>query len=253
VTTTDVLYIAWNRLEFTRFSFAMLLENTDWTMVERLVVCDDGSTDGTAEILEEMIAEFGDADERPAAIEFWQRSYGGPVAFMNEYVESSKADRFAKIDNDIVVPAGWLEALSDVMDANPHVEILGMEAGRMGVPRRDGQEWDGVYRPEPARWIGGVGLIQTRTLGERPKMNPNGRFGWTEWQREYLCPNRIAWISPDLALCELSRIPFEPWFSLSNEYRAVEVKDWKRPDNLERDWPRYHERWCEFYWGWWRP
>lgn len=242
---TDVLYVAWDRYEFTRFSFEQLLANTNWDLVRDLHVYDDGSTDGTREFLLDTISQLEDM-----RVVFHETELGSPVAVMNDYIAGADSDRFAKIDNDIVVPPGWLEALSQTMDAYPHVEILGMEAGRMGVPYRDGINWDGVHTVEEARWIGGIGLIRTATLGGRPRMNPNGRFGWTEWQREY-SSNRIAWIKPDLAITELSRVPLEPWLSVSETYRAVEVKDLRRPDVLERDWPRYHEKWCEWYWSWW--
>lgn len=249
MTSTDLIYLAWNRLEFTRFSFEMLLANTDWDLVREIHVYDDGSTDGTREWMRERLNR--NDGMIPPNIIFHETELGSPVAVMNDYIAGTDSDRFAKIDNDIVVPPGWLEDLTGTMDANPEVDVLGMEAGRMGVPYRDGVEWDGVYTVEPARWIGGVGLIRTRALGERPRMNSNGRFGWTEFQREYSL--NIGWIKPDLALTELSRIPFEPWRSLSDEYRKIELNDWKRPDELERDWPRYHEHWCEFYWSWWPP
>lgn len=233
---TDVLYVAWNRLEFTRFTFRTLLENTDWTLVNGLVVYDDGSEDGTDALLEDMIAAFTPhVPDLP--IELRHTRYGSPVAVMNDYVESSQAQRFAKIDNDIMVPSGWLETLSRTMDTYPAVEILGMESGRMGPPKA---RWRGKYRVESARWIGGVGLITTAALGNRPRMTVNGRFGWTEWQREYRL--NIGWIDPDLQVTELSRIPFDPWASLSDEYRRME---W------ERDWPKYHERWGHWYWSWW--
>src|SRR5215510_6826063 len=51
----EILYCAWNRLEFTRATFELLRRNTDWKRISRLVVYDDGSRDGTAEFLDEAI------------------------------------------------------------------------------------------------------------------------------------------------------------------------------------------------------
>lgn len=233
--TVDVVFCAHNRQHFTEFAFRCLLENTSWDRVRALHVYDDASEDGTKDMLHDML----DFVELPCEKHFHDVEFGSPVGVMNDYVGSADSERFAKIDNDIVVPAGWLDALIDTMDAHPHVDILGMESGRMGIPASD---FDGVYGVEHARWIGGVGLLRTSVLGTRPQMTPNGRFGWTEWQREYR-PN-IAWIIPDLALSDLSRIPFDPWQSLSESYKEAE---W------ERDWPKYHERWSQFYWAWWAP
>lgn len=90
--------------------------------------------------------------------------------------------------------------------------------------------------------MGGVGLISADFLGTTRRMKAKGRFGWTEHQREYK-PVR-GWIKPDLAICCLDMVPFEPWLSLSAEY--VE-KEW------QRDWGTMHPFWSRWYWQWWAP
>jgi glycosyltransferase involved in cell wall biosynthesis len=229
----DLIYTAWNRREFTEKTFEMLLEHTDWDLVRTLHVFDDGSTDGAREFLYERIHD--------CPVEYHMHELGGkgPVGAMNYYVaELGDSDYFAKIDSDIAVPPGWLNALLETAIANP-VDVLGCEAGRMGIPADD---FDGVYTVEHARWIGGVGLLRTAALRERPQMIPRGRFGWTEFQMEHR-ELRIGWITPDLAISELQRVPVEPWASLSARYLEFE---W------QREWPAYHERWTRFYWGWWQ-
>ena len=52
----DVLYLSRNRREFTAFTFSKLIENTNWDLVDRLVVYDDSSTDGA---LEEITNRIG--------------------------------------------------------------------------------------------------------------------------------------------------------------------------------------------------
>ena len=47
----DILYVGWNRLEFTKATFEALKANTDWSLVRHLHIHDDGSTDGTREWL----------------------------------------------------------------------------------------------------------------------------------------------------------------------------------------------------------
>lgn len=115
----------------------------------------------------------------------------------------------------------------------------------MGPPGHNGAPWDwdrpnNGYGFEKGSHIGGVGLMKTESFRIRPKLiEGEGRFGFTEWQHEYK-PVR-GWITPDLLVSELSRIPFEPWVSLTSQY--VE-RDW------EREWPKYHERW-DYWWSWW--
>lgn len=228
----DILYLAWNRLEFTKFTFDMLLRNTDWDLVNRLHVHDDGSEDGTAEWLSDAIKEM------PVTTSYSMDSLRSPPAVMNRYVADSEADVFGKIDNDIVVPPGWLNRMLGVMAAYPELELLGMEAGRTGASPTD-ESWDGLYRYEEGSHMGGVGLIRVESLARRPKMpEDRGRFGWTEWQHEYQ-PKR-GWIYPDLLLCSLDQVPFEPWQTYAREYAE---KEWARI------WSPYHAR--ANYWSWW--
>jgi glycosyltransferase involved in cell wall biosynthesis len=248
VSGIDVLYLTWNRREFTRFSLQKLLNNTDWSLVDRLIVHDDGSDrdEGTVALVNDMLHDQKPKVEVIVKARPWDVRFGSPPAVMNWYVENyGDSERFAKIDSDIVVPPGWLEALLSVVKKNPHVELLGMEAGRMGPPGHNGAPWDwdrpnNGYDFEKGQHIGGVGLMKTESFRIRPKLiEGEGRFGFTEWQHEYK-PVR-GWITPDLLVSELSRIPFEPWVSLTSQY--VE-RDW------EREWPKYHERW-DYWWSWW--
>lgn len=244
----DILYLTWNRKAFTEFSLRMLLENTNWDLVRRLVVHDDGSDkdEGTTKLVDGMLADlFGEVDivfyKRP-----WEHRFGSPPAVMNWYLDTfGDSEFFAKIDSDIVVPPGWLDALTVVMDTHVGIDLLGFEAGRMGPPGHNGAPWDwnrplDGYGFEPGSHIGGVGLMRTDVFSKHPAMGTTqGRFGFTEWQHEY-DPVR-GWITPDLLVSELSRIPFDPWASLTAEY--VE-RDW------EREWPKYHPRW-DYWWSWW--
>ncbi len=163
---------------------------------------------------------------------------------MNHYVANSEATWFCKVDNDIVVPPGYLTSLLQVRDDVPGAEAIGMEAGWTELPPQVIPEGF-RYGYEPARHIGGVGLIRTEWLGGKPRMigrGDGGRFGWTEQQNHH----RIAagWIKPDLYLFSLDQLPFEPWRSLAAEYVG---RTWSR------QWGTYHERFMCRYWDWWAP
>jgi glycosyltransferase involved in cell wall biosynthesis len=237
----DVLYLAWNRREYTEATFEALLENTDWGMVSRLCVYDDGSEDGTYGYLAEAIT-----DSRLDGVEVDLRvdKRASPPAYMNLYVDGSFADWFAKIDNDIMVPPGWLDALVQVVTDHPEIDLLGMEGGRCGYPQQDGAPWDGIYGFEPATHIGGVGLMKVDAFRTRNRIVENGRYGFTEWQHTY-GPTR-GWIIPDLMVTQLDLIPFEPWKSLADTYRA---RGWQRPVPF----PSYDPHWARHYWAWWAP
>jgi glycosyltransferase involved in cell wall biosynthesis len=235
VSSLDVLFFSWNRLAFTEQTFELLLQNTAWERVRRLLVYDDGSTDGTREYLEAALTRA------PIASHFAYVGFGSPVASMNVYLDDDPADAFAKVDNDIAVPPGWLDAMVGVLDGHPELELLGMEAGQTELAGRDGKPWDGVYRYRDCSHIGGVGLMRSSAFLTRPRPVAKGRFGFTEWQHDEN-PTR-GWIEPDLLVPQLDRIPLEPWLSLSESYRA---RRW------QRIWPLMDETWGAPYYDWLR-
>lgn len=230
----DVVFLSWNRLVFTCASLATLIHNTDWAGVARLVMYDDSSDDGTREMLEGIAAAC------PARVELRSERLGSPVRTMQRHLDDpDAAPLFAKIDNDVLVPPGWLPAMLGVLERNPDVELLGMEAGMTKVAGRDGEPWDGVYGFEPATNVGGVGVFRRDAFTGRNPMRANGRFGFTEWQHTH-DPVR-GWITPDLPVPLLDRLPVEPWLSLSAEY--VE-RGWQRP------WGAYDPTWMKWAWEW---
>lgn len=221
--SVDVLYLAWNRLEYTQASFATVLENTDWEHVSRLVVYDDGSTDGTCEWLREA-AEQSVADQ----VVFRTRELRSPPAIMSDYLERDPARLWAKIDNDIAVPPGWLKPLLAVMDANPDLSVLGMAAGWTGIRK-------GKPSYQPSSHIGGVGMFRTEHI-PLPVWS-HGRFGWTEMQHK--TPGIVTgWVTPDVQAVQLDLIPAEPWDSLADYYVSKRWARW---------WPKYQD---PALWSW---
>jgi hypothetical protein len=227
----DLLFLCHGRLEFTQATLPTLIKNTDWGLVDEFVVYNDAAPDGgdTTEYLREMVEDTNLGTVRLTNL-------ASPVGVMNHFIYRSAADRFAKIDNDIVVPLGWLGDLVDVMDAHPELELLGMQPGMGGV-RTD----EPSYSYTPAEHIGGVGLMQKTAFTNRElKPVANGRFGFTEWQHAHEQMVK-GWISPDLDQFELDRIPVEPWKTQTKLYIA---------EGLNRAWPRYPKR-DSRCWEWW--
>lgn len=233
--TVEILYTAWNRLEFTRVTFELLKRNTNWDHVSRLVVYDDGSEDGTREYLDEA-----GKDVPVAGFELRFGGWHSTGATMNDYVALAETEHFVKIDNDIAMPPGWLERVRRAARRHPEYDLIGMEAGWNGA-------YQGVLPPtaysvEKTRHIGGVGLMRTRAFHQRRpvplSLGKNGRAGFTIWQHRQSV--RIGWLKPDIPNVQLDRIPTEPWRSLSAKY--VE-QGWARP------WPPYTDD-MEPWWSW---
>lgn len=241
--TIDVLYCAWNRREFTTATWSWMMAHTDWSEVSRLIVYDDGSEDGTLEFLRERVVEL-DGMNGGTIAELRVSDLRAPGAVMNHYVATAESDWFAKIDNDIALPGGWLEALVHVAIGRRRPDLVGMEAGMIELPGRDGKKWDGNYQFEPASHIGGVGLMRTGFFKHHPPIatRAGSRHGFTDWQNRH-DPVR-GWVRPDILCPQLDRIPEEPWISLSEEYVA---------NGWQREWPKYSEKWMEPYFEWTRP
>lgn len=192
---------------------------------------------------------------------------------MNDYVaRADPADVVAKIDNDVIVPPGWLDACHAVMEAHPDLDLLGIEPPASRVPhfpgmRRsptpeleeskivgghytDGELVNGKYTDEwvpgyaPCPSIGGIGLMRTKAFLVNEPIKPDGIYGgFTSWQIAH--PRiRKGWIVPPLQLFLLDRLPERPWSDLS---RVYEARGWQRP------WQKYPASAKDALWGWWTP
>lgn len=239
----DLLFLTWNRKGFTETTLPMLLANTDWSLVTRLLFYDDNSADGTRRLIQDTMETIRPPVPWELRVTPQLRS---PVRTMQHYLDLDPAPMFAKIDNDIVVPPGWLPRMHDVMIRYPMLELLGMEAGMaQGAADYPPPPSDplaltpGSYTFAASSHIGGVGLMRASAFLDRPRMKAMGRFGFTEWQHT-LNPVR-GWIAPDLLTCDLSKRPGQPWEHLSFVYV---VRGWQRP------WPTQHNM-DTVYWDWW--
>lgn len=214
----EILYLAWNRLEFTRMSFTCMKLFTDWKYVSRFVAYDDLSKDGTREFIEREMAELP-----VMAAELRDGGFHSPAATMNDYIALTEGELFLKIDNDICLPPNWTEPAMQTIREHPEVDLFGMEVGMSGIPPKKGIRSHSLV---PCRHIGGVGLMRTQSFVRRrpiPATLGDGRVGFTIWQhRQMLTP---AWLAPDPMVIQLDKIPDEPWASLTEEYRR---KRWNR-------------------------
>lgn len=234
----DILFLTWNRLAMTSAVWSWMHSHTNWDLVDKLVVYDDGSEDGTLEFMREQTARGKIRHHhRDVPIELRIGDFRSPPHLMNHYISTSEADVFAKIDSDIALPGGWLEKMASVLDKHPELDLLGMEAGQTAMQGRDGVVFDD-YDIEPCTHIGGVGLMRLSAFRSRPEIPYRGRFGFGEWQDRYKLQR--AWIKPDLNVVQLDRIPDEPWASLSEQY--VE-NGWSRPWGKYDEWSRPYFQW----------
>jgi hypothetical protein len=258
----DIVFAAKGRPEFTRESLKALAANTDWPLVRKLVFYTDGSK------------EFDVLSDVDVPVEVYHpmvlctSPVGGPVNIMIHYLERDPSQVWAKIDNDVIVPPGWLARAGHVMDMCPELSFLGLEpplsrtpapwSGGKRIPTPEfGPEHHGRLSVEALHRagilrdpvepiyakcdaIGGVGLMRTEAFAGHDMKQHSTYGGFTDWQlrRKDLVK---GWIVPPINLFLLDRLPFEPWASLSKQYIAAGV---------QRSWTNYDETSSKL-WEWW--
>jgi glycosyltransferase involved in cell wall biosynthesis len=217
--SVDLMYLAYNRLEFTRASFAALLANTDWELVRELAVYDDGSSDGTLEWLQQSVADV------PVPVRLVRTRLRSPVAVMTHFFESASAPILAKVDNDVMLPKGWLRQSLEVLEHHPELAMLGIEAmNPLAVGRKV------FYSYTSAEFISGLGLYRARSF-ESSSPSPVDRwFGFESWQKQQGADLLCGWIDPAIPVFLLDRLPLDPWGGLTDRYVR---------QRWQRKWPRY--------------
>jgi glycosyltransferase involved in cell wall biosynthesis len=226
----DILFLARNRLAYTRASVETLLRNTNWHLVRKIWIYDDGSTDGTREYLE--AAKFPVETNRVTGFRF-----GGPVAVMRNFLTNPNVPEiFTKIDNDVLVPPQWLDMCMAVIATHGELDLLGIEPPesrtphypggmRSAVPEYTGPYVGGRVGYAPCTSIGGIGMMRTATVRRHADLQGHSVYGgFTEWQIRHaeVCK---GWIVPPIDVVLLDRLPVEPWQTLSREYV---INGWQR-------------------------
>jgi GT2 family glycosyltransferase len=117
--TISLVMFTYNRIEYTKLSLQTLMDNTYYPF--DLVIVDNNSTDGTQSWLEEFRKQHPD---RIKNIIYNSKNYGlpGPT---NSFWQSTAADLLGKVDNDTLVPEGWLERLIEAHIKIPNLAVIG--------------------------------------------------------------------------------------------------------------------------------
>lgn len=111
-----VLLPVYNTRHFVRDAVLSIL-NQEYRDIECLII-DDGSTDGSGEILEKLAAEDG-------RVRLVRRENLGLVATLNQGLKMAKAPLIARMDSDDISLLGRLGKQKKTLDDNPNIIALG--------------------------------------------------------------------------------------------------------------------------------
>jgi len=114
-----ILMFTYNRLEYTQEALHTLMRNTRYPF--DLYIIDNHSTDGTREWLEAVRLEYPD---RIKDIRYNSTNEGlpGPT---NDFWSRVDSELIGKVDNDTLVPTGWLERLVEAHQKISELAVIG--------------------------------------------------------------------------------------------------------------------------------
>ena len=182
--TVSLVMFTYDRIEYTREALCTLMKNTDYPF--DLYIVDNYSTDGTREWLETVRLEYPD---RIKDIRFNPTNEGlpGPT---NDFWRRVDSELIGKVDNDTLVPPGWLERLVEAHQKIPELAVVG---GYHFRPEDfdDNSARSRLYAHNgikilPDMHIGGCCYLMKKSIQKvfgPMKFNPALKIhGWTEYQ-----------------------------------------------------------------------
>lgn len=114
--TVSVIIPTYNRKGFLREILNSLAQQTYPSNCFEVIIVDDGSTDGTAEIAKEPF---------PFILRYFWQSNQGDAAARNFAVQQSQADFLVFLDDDILVDPDYLAHIIPVHDMRPNQIVVG--------------------------------------------------------------------------------------------------------------------------------
>lgn len=110
-----------NRLDYTRQCLDTMFKNTYYPY--QLVIVDDNSNDGTRDYLKSLKKE-----REFDLILYYDRK--GVIKSVNDVLARFEAEYYIKLDNDVLVPPGWLEKMIKCLKSHKEIGILGLSVGQ---------------------------------------------------------------------------------------------------------------------------
>lgn len=138
----SIMMVTYNRLNLTKQTLRCLFENTDHPF--NLVFVDNHSTDGTVDYLYNYCGDKMSEGGFFKGFKIQSNKENVGIAIgRNQALQMAEDDWLSTLDNDVLVPKGWLTQSIDILQHNPHYGMLGVNMENVSyMPIKRGKyEW----------------------------------------------------------------------------------------------------------------
>ena len=144
----DLLLISANRRLYLEKTIDRLLkENSDF----RLYCWDNASRDGSADLI------AGQHDARIIKRHFSRKNLGQRTAFL-WFLDNSASDLVGKVDDDIMLPDGWIDKIAPLLRREPRFGMLGCWTFQL-------RDWDEEIAAHKIIEVGGARIFRNAWIG----------------------------------------------------------------------------------------
>ena len=155
----QIIYLTYNRLYYTKITLPALLDSSNHISFQVRIV-DNGSTDGTVKYLKSL--------NHPRIEKIiYNKKNKGLVQPTKQFWKESNATFVSKIDNDILVPNGWIDNLVNAHLKIPELGVCGYchfreeDFDPKNIAAKVEQINNTNFRRQP--WIGGNYIMKRST------------------------------------------------------------------------------------------
>jgi GT2 family glycosyltransferase len=158
---TAVMVVTFNRLELTKQTFDSLFETAGHNF--NLIIVDNGSTDGTREYLETILKKEGKY-LKSVVVKLNEENKGIAIG-RNQALKIANdigTNYYCTIDNDVLMPNGWLGECVDILDKVPRYGAIGvnMEGNGYQIININGK----TFQNKPAGNLGTACMVFPRAV-----------------------------------------------------------------------------------------
>lgn len=135
ISVASIMIVTYNRLELTKQTLDNLFQNTDYPF--NIIIIDNDSKDGTIEYLYEFLAArlAENGYLKGFKIQRNETNVGIAVGRNQALLLTESTDSWlSTLDNDVLVPKGWLTEAIDIITKNPKFGMIGVNMENVNYP-----------------------------------------------------------------------------------------------------------------------